>query len=288
MMKKIWFVYPDTTPKGSNAFGWFRESFLKLGMEVEFLFWDSQMRVDGLESIPLPDAVVMRGYNLKLSAWFESLGIRVFNTTRSMELCRDKIATARELLKSGIPTPRTVVYDGQYPSWNTLVEHFHGEPVVMKLSMGSKGEEVYLLRGQQEYSAARSHCEAAAELLPGAEPLFQEFVSTSSGRDLRVWVIGGRVAGHTLRSNRNSFKSNFAQGGDALAVDLPEGAAKLAIEAAEALGLEFAGVDILFGGGVWPEFMVCEVNGNAGFRTASLIGGVDIPHALASYIGKIL
>lgn len=287
-MKKIWFVYPDTTPRDSNAFGWFRESFFKYGMEADFLFWDREMRVDGLESMPLPDAVVMRGYNLILSAWFEMRGVRVFNTTRSMELCRDKIATAEVLVKSGIPTPRTVVYVEQYPSWNTLNGHFNGEPVVMKLSMGSKGEEVYLLRDEEGYLAARRHCEAAAELLPGAMPLFQEFVSTSSGRDLRVWVIGGRVVGHTLRSNRNSFKSNFAQGGDALAVELPEGAADLAVKAAEALGLEFAGVDILFGGGVWPEFMVCEVNGNAGFRTASLIGGVDIPHALASYIGKIL
>ncbi len=287
-MKKIWFIYPETTPRSSNAFGWFRESFLPYGMDVEFLFWDDSMEVPGIEELEQPDAVVMRGYNLPLSAWFESRGVRVVNSTRAMELCRDKIATAEVLARNGIPSPVTKVYPEKYPSWDVLRGDFGSEGVVMKLSMGSKGEEVFLVRDAAEYESAIICCEASAKLLPGSKPLFQEFISTSSGRDLRVWVIGGRVIGHTLRSNKNSFKSNFAQGGDAYRVELPSRAAELAVEATKALGLDFAGVDILFGGGKWSGFLVCEVNGNAGFRTASLTGGIDVPSALASYVSKVL
>jgi glutathione synthase/RimK-type ligase-like ATP-grasp enzyme len=71
-------------------------------------------------------------------------------------------------------------------------------------------------------------------------------------------------------------------------VELPAAASDLAVRAAGALGLDFAGVDILYGGGRVPEFLVCEVNGNAGFRTASLLGEFDIPTALASFIRKII
>lgn len=284
MMKKIWFIYPDTTPRSSNAFGWFRESFSRFAMETEFLFWDAGGEVQGDFPVAPDDIVVMRGYNLPLSARLESEGIRVINSTRSMELCRDKIATAQVLVSKGIPTPRTVVYREGYPPWGVLQCEFLGKPVVMKLSYGSKGEEVFLLESEAGYCEAVANCKRSATLFPGSSPLFQEFISTSSGKDLRVWVVGGEVVGHTLRSNENSFKSNFAQGGNALAVELPEGAAKIAVEAAQALGLDFAGVDILFGGGEFPEFLVCEVNGNAGFRTASLLGEFDIPTALASFI----
>ncbi|MBR5611370.1 MAG: RimK family alpha-L-glutamate ligase [Bacteroidales bacterium] len=286
-MKKVLFLYPATTPRSSNAFGWFSESFAKYGMEVDIQFWGEDGTIPGIESLPKPDAVVMRGYNSTLSQWFENQGVRVVNSTASMELCRDKIETVRALEEGGIPTPRTLLYSSGYPSWGDLMGDFSGEPVVMKLSMGSKGEDVFLLECEEDYIAAKCYCDSSPLLEEGARVMFQEYISTSRGRDLRVWVIGGEVVGHTLRSNPSGFKSNFAQGGNALSVELPAAASDLAVRAANVLGLDFAGVDILFGGGKFPEFLVCEVNGNAGFRTASLLGEFDIPTALASFIGKI-
>lgn len=283
-MRKVWFLYPDTTPRTSNAFSWFRESFLHYGMEVDILFWDKDETLMGVEGKRLPDAAIMRGYNLQLSAWLESEGVMVINSTRSMELCRDKILTAQVLEKRGIPTPRSVVYNELYPLWERLQSDFSGEPVVMKLSFGSKGEDVFLLESEGEYIKGVEHCRRLSGERIGSMPLFQEYIAPSRGRDLRVWVIGDRAVGHLLRSNEISFKSNFAQGGNAMAVDLPPEAAELAVAATKALGLEFAGADILFGGGRFPELLVCEVNGNAGFRTSSIVGGIDIPSALAEYI----
>lgn len=283
-MRKVWFLYPDTTPRDSNAFSWFEESFIRFGMKVEFLFWDSMETLAGIDDMELPEAAIMRGYNLPLSAYLESKGVVVVNSTRSMEWSRDKIATAEILKQRGIPTPETILYPEQYPSWERLQRDFSNEPVVMKLSFGSKGEDVFLLESEDDYVAGVNHCRRLSLERVGSRPLFQEYIAPSRGRDLRVWVIGNRVVGHLLRSNDNSFKSNFAQGGNAIAIALPERAATLAVAAAEALGLDFAGVDILFGGGIYPEYLVCEVNGNAGFRTSSIIGGMDIPSALAEHI----
>ena len=133
-----------------------------------------------------------------------------------------------------------------------------------------------LSRGISEFG------ETPEEVRRGCEPVLQEFVATSSGRDIRVWVTGDEVAGHVLRYNPSSFKSNFAAGGSFRQIPLPPAAASLAVAAARACGLFFAGVDLLFDG--QNGFKVCEVNGNAGFRTAS----ADIPDALFRNLARVL
>lgn len=267
-MKKIWLLYPDTTPQDSNAFGWFRDSFARYGLQVEILFWNGEGVIEGLERYPLPQVAIMRGYHSDLSRTLETFGVRVINSTDSMAACRDKRVTARILTAKGIPTPRIIPQPDSFP-------------FVIKSPVGSKGEEVFLVEDAEQLAVAREH-------LRGLEPFCQEYIATSCGRDIRVWVIGGEVVGGLLRSNEHSFKSNFAQGGNASSIILPQEVKELAVAATEALGLDFAGVDILFGGGKYPPYLVCEVNGNAGFRTASIVGGMDIPLSLAAYVDKIL
>lgn len=356
---KYWLIYPYTTPRDNNAFGWFREAFRRHGMDLEVYFWG----VDGVpksalisengEVVPLdkrdmPNGAIIRGYNSGLSMWFEIHHKRVVNRCKAMEFSRDKVLTARMLEAAGITTPRTLTYGGRggqgasieqaesatltaeygcgaelgrsaadflsgaFPSYGELLCDFRGRPFVMKLTFGSKGEDVYLVENEEQYITAVESCSRTCkerlalfearggmwtengawrgEVLHGCEPLFQEYIAASRGKDLRVWVIGGKVAGHLLRHSSTSFKSNFARGGNADLCDLPLEAAELAISATKCLGLDFAGVDLLFleqceNPADCHRFTVCEVNGNAGFRTASLVGGADIPDALASALG---
>ena len=102
---------------------------------------------------------------------------------------------------------------------------------------------------------------------------------------MRVWVIGGRAVGAVMRYSQTSFLSNYSQGGSVRAFDLPEEAARLAVESAAATGAEFAGIVLLFRG---DGFSVNEVNGNAGVRTLSRGGRNDIPKELFSYISGIV
>lgn len=311
---RVWLLYPYTTSRSSNAFGWFRDTFARYGMDLEIYFWgadglrkDQLLSLDGtiltLNRKNRPDGAIIRGYNSGLSMWFEMKGIKVINPCRGMEFCRDKIATARILEEGGLPTPMTLVYGeglSSAPSFEQLRMDFGGMPFVMKLAFGSKGEDVYLIENYEQYAAALESWRSTAslrlcafrsrgglwsdygcweeEVLHGCTLLFQEYISQSRGRDLRVWVVGGKVAGHLLRFSASSFKSNFAQGGKAQKYPLSEEAASLAVDAARLTGLVFAGVDLLFSG---EHFSVCEVNGNAGFRTSSIVGGMDIPDRIA-------
>ena len=130
---------------------------------------------------------------------------------------------------------------------------------IVKQNDGSRGVNVFLVRSKGEYDSALG--------ILGAKAMLQRYVSSSCGRDLRVWTVGERAVGCVLRHSDSSFLSNYSQGGSADPYALSVEAADLAVKAARSLGLEFAGIDLLFtpGGG----FTVCEVNGNAGFRTLS-------------------
>lgn len=285
-MKRGLLIYPSTTPRGNNAFGWFREAAARYGMELEVLFYDSP-GAGALAGAPAwtPDFVLMRGYNTALSRWYEAQGVTVVNSTDSMILCRDKYRCSEVLAAAGVPVPGAL----------SLAEAEGGAafPFILKLNYGSKGENVFLIGNEREYREALEACrmeeqhrleelsrgitefgETPEEVAYGCTPVLQEFIASSRGRDIRVWVTGGEVAGHVLRYNDRSFKSNFAAGGSFRQIPLPPEAASTAIAAARAAGLFFAGVDLLFDG--HGGFKVCEINGNAGFRTASS----DIPDAL--------
>lgn len=285
-MKRGLLIYPSTTPRGNNAFGWFREAAARYGMELEVLFYDSP-GAGALAGAPAwtPDFVLMRGYNTALSRWYEAQGVTVVNSTDSMILCRDKYRCSEVLAAAGVPVPGAL----------SLAEAEGGAafPFILKLNYGSKGENVFLIGNEREYREALEACrmeeqhrleelsrgitefgETPEEVAYGCAPVLQEFIAFSRGRDIRVWVTGGEVAGHVLRYNDRNFKSNFAAGGSFRQIPLPPEAASTALAAARAAGLFFAGVDLLFDG--HGGFKVCEINGNAGFRTASS----DIPDAL--------
>ncbi len=75
---------------------------------------------------------------------------------------------------------------------------------------------------------------------------------------MRVIVIGGRVIGGIIRQSDGDFRSNVGLGGTARACDVPKNVRDTAIKAANILGLDYCGIDFLFG----DEPLLCEVNSN--------------------------
>jgi gamma-F420-2:alpha-L-glutamate ligase len=105
--------------------------------------------------------------------------------------------------------------------------------------------------------------------------IFQEYVATSHGRDVRVLVVGGRpVAAMERRATNGSFKSNVSLGAEAVPFELKPDLARLAVDAADALNLDVAGVDILFDR---DGYRICEANSSPGFQGLERATGVDVP-----------
>lgn len=285
-MKYGWMLYPRSTAKsrfGNNAFEWMSEAARQQGIKLDIVFIDDLIIdcskevafYDKSEQLDKPDFVIIRCYNMIISSQLEKLGIPVINDTLSMYHSRNKVITAQILNRAGIPTPRTV-YTAQN-DYTLIADRFGGRPFVMKYVEGSGGKNVFLIKNGKDF--------AAAFAMTHGYFLCQEFVENSYGKDIRVYVLGDKVLGCVLRKSRGGFRANFSLGGSAEAFELTDEIEQISIKAAQALNLQFCGIDLLFGSN---GLTVCEMNGNAGFRTITQVSDVDIAQELFDYVESVI
>jgi ribosomal protein S6--L-glutamate ligase/gamma-F420-2:alpha-L-glutamate ligase len=114
--------------------------------------------------------------------------------------------------------------------------------------------------------------------------LFQKFIPTGSGRDVRIIVIGGKAVACMERSNQTDFRSNIAKGGTGRAITPPQEFIEVAERACKELGLDYAGVDLLYGEHGQP--ILCEVNSNAFFLGMEKATGINVAKLYAEYMIK--
>ena len=234
---------------------------------------------DGITD-PKPDFVLFWDKDIHLANRLQSQGLRLFNSARAIEICDSKALTALTLTGK-VATPRTVIAPKTFEGvgYNSLefVENatrLLGLPMIIKESYGSFGQQVYLAKTQDEAKSIISS-------LGHKELVMQEFISESEGHDVRVNVVGGHVASAMERYNDNDFRSNISNGGKMKRVELTEEIKKAAITACDAIGLDFAGVDVLYGKN-GP--IVCEVNSNPHFKSSLECTGVDMSELIMDHI----
>jgi RimK family alpha-L-glutamate ligase len=89
---------------------------------------------------------------------------------------------------------------------------------------------------------------------------------SSKHRDLRVYIVDGEILGAMYRyAPEGDWRTNVALGGavDDATDEMPEEASETALYAADVMGLDYAGVDLVEGEDGW---FVLEVNPTAGFK----------------------
>jgi ribosomal protein S6--L-glutamate ligase len=116
--------------------------------------------------------------------------------------------------------------------------------------------------------------------------LVQQFIPSENRIDIRVLVIGGKVAGAMkLEPRHDDFRTNIHQNGKAQKIDLSKDMEKLAIKSAKVCNLEIAGVDILMENSCHP--LVIEVNYSPGFQGLEAATGLDIAQQIIDYVTLI-
>ena len=116
--------------------------------------------------------------------------------------------------------------------------------------------------------------------------LFQRFLSESAGRDIRLQVVGDQVIASMYRySTDGDFRANITNGGSMKRYEPSPEEISLALRSTRALGLDFAGVDLLFGA---DGPVVCEVNSNAPFKNIYDCTGVNAADAIIAHISSTL
>lgn len=232
--------------------------------------WDA----DGVDFAILWDKDVRLGYQL------EKLGIKVFNPPAAIETCDDKSLT-HIALAGRLPMPPTVIIPTTYKyvgygdmEFLRRAADYLGLPMVIKECRGSFGKQVYLANTIEEAAEIISSHEAVPMLM-------QRAIKESFGRDIRLYVVGNKVIAGMLRSNAADFRANISNGGRSQAYTPTDAEADLAISAADLLGLDFAGIDILQSKN-GP--LICEVNSNAHFHGMESCTGVDVAGAIIDHI----
>lgn len=240
------------------------------------------VRLPGFEAA-LPDAVFVRGVpggsleqvilRLDVLHALRELGVPVYNDARAIERSVDKAMTSLLLSARGVPTP---------PTWVTeciaearaivLRETDAGHDVVSKPLFGSQGHG--LLR------IGRGGDVPPAELINGVWYL-QRYVGPpddgSRWQDWRVLVIGGQAVAAMKRHGRN-WINNVAQGARCEAAELDESLSRLAVDAARAVDMDYAGVDIICGED--GRLQVLEVNSIPAWKGLQAVSRIDIARAL--------
>ena len=215
----------------------------------------------------------------------ERMGHRLFNPARAIEYCDDKALTY-ETLEGSCRIPKTYKIPMTFDtvgytdlSFEKRLGDLLGYPYIIKESYGSYGGQVY-------FAADSDKAKEILKSIEGKECLAQEFIATSRGRDLRAYVVGDRVVATMERSNPDDFRSNITGGGRALPYDITDEQAEVAVSCVHKLGLDFAGVDLLFGKDDEP--ILCEVNSNAQFLGLRKATGIDVSDAIFEHIRKTL
>jgi tetrahydromethanopterin:alpha-L-glutamate ligase len=236
----------------------------------------------------LPDAVLVRGIaggsfeqvtkRLGVLHALREFGVPVYNDARAIERSVDKSMTSFLLHRAGVPTPPTWAVESAAFAQRVLMrEAAAGRQVVLKPLFGSQGHGLKRLGARRGLLAplpplARYQQVAYLQrFVPGARP----------GFDWRVLVIGGQAVAAMRRIGGKGWIHNFAQGAVCEPAELDAPLAQTAVRAAAALGLDYAGVDLIPNPDDTARPLVLEVNGVAAWRGLQSVTPVDLAAALA-------
>ena len=230
----------------------------------------------------LPDFILPRTgsgttyYALSVIRQLEHLGIYVCNGANAIEIVKDKLHMHQVLAHSRLPTPKTML--AKYPIDTKIVAREIGFPLIIKNVTGSFGNGIYLSEAEEKF---RDIIELIYTNNEKANIIIQEFIHDSRGKDLRVFVLGGKVIGCMQRSSDVSFKANYSRGGSVTPFDVTPEIEWLSTEAAKLVGLDVAGIDLLFDG---DGFKICEANSAPDFQGLEKIVGKGIAEDIMDYI----
>jgi ribosomal protein S6--L-glutamate ligase len=191
------------------------------------------------------------------------LGIYSVSSANGLRAASDKFECAQILSYAKIRQPKTVIAsEPENPAF--LIEKVGGLPAVAKLVRGSQGKGVMIL---ESTLAANTALESLYKLK--AEVLLQEYLKGES-KDIRAIVVGDKVVSAMERTaNKGDFRANLSKGGSGKKIDLTDEEKDMAVKAAKALELDFAGVDIMRAN---DTSYVIEVNGNPGTKIIDVTG----------------
>lgn len=209
------------------------------------------------------------------------LGVTVYNDGRAVERTVDKAMTSLQLLLHDVPTPATWICESRHHAQSIVLrETMAGRPVVMKPLFGSQGQGVRKLEhGMSLPVPMEVHVDGLYYL--------QQYIDSGEGEwhDYRVFVIAGQPIA-AMKRHGSQWINNVAMGGRCERIDVDSEIASLAVAAAEAVDIDYCGVDVIRDR--HGKLYVLEVNSIPAWRGLQTVTPLDISQMLVDdFIGKL-
>lgn len=200
-----------------------------------------------------PDFVVNRTNNYKIAEKFEQRGIRVFNPSSLTKLANDKQKCYEFMQENAI---------------EIMPVNYTGVPAVKKAVNGKGGAQVFMINEKEPFKNGWVYQKPASDL----------------GKDLRVWLIGGKIICSVLRESKTDFRSNFCLGGSAAVYRLSKEEEALVYKIARLVDYDYIGIDFVFDGG---RIVFNEIEDTVGARMVYDKTDIDILAEYCKYIVSI-
>lgn len=196
------------------------------------------------------DFVINRTNDCRIGEFYENRGIRVFNPSSLSKLANNKQLCYEFMNSNGIPI---------------LPVNYMSVPVVKKKIDGHGGTQVYMLNESE----------------PFEEGYVYQKPCDTPGKDLRVWVIGGKIILAILRESKTDFRSNYCLGGSAMPYILNLKEINLINKIISLIDSDYIGIDFLFHKG---NLVFNEIEDTVGARMVYDKTDIDILKLYCDYI----
>ena len=217
-----------------------KECYMKLDAKTPEIHYRGGLILNQFDAVIPRIRPSITFYGCALTRQFEALNVYCLNSSTAITQSRDKLFSLQLLLQSGIDIPTTGFANSPLDT-DDLIKMVGGSPLIVKLLEGTQGKGVVLAETKK---AAESVINAFKSL--NVNILVQEFIKEANGKDLRLFVIDGKVVAAIQREALpGEFRANIHLGGSASVIKPTAEEKKIAIRAAKAMDLKVAGVDII-------------------------------------------
>ena len=200
-----------------------------------------------------------------------------FNEASSFARFVDKYEQLQVLEGTGMPRPDYLLATAGTP-FSDLAARL-GDPFVAKGLCSSQGREVFLVRSERELR------DVAMRFGDDRELLFESYVATSHGRDVRLFVIRGEVVCGMQRMSNGGFQANFARGATVAPLAVTDEMRRHATAVYQRTGLDYFGLDLLYGE---SGLVFCETNVMPGFEGMEGATGVNVARLILAMVREVV
>ncbi|MGL2986873.1 30S ribosomal protein S6--L-glutamate ligase [Flavobacterium sp. RSSA_27] len=255
-----------------------KECYMKLDAKTPEIHYRGGIILNQFDAIIPRIRPSITFYGCALTRQFEALKVFCLNSSTAITQSRDKLFSLQLLLNNGVDIPTTGFANSPLDT-NDLIKMVGGPPLIVKLLEGTQGKGVVLAETKK---AAESVINAFKSL--NANILVQEFIKEANGKDIRCFVIDGKVVAAIQREAMpGEFRANIHLGGTASIIKVTSEEKKIAIKAAKAMDLKVAGVDIIRSA---KGPLLLEVNSSPGLEGIEGATNKDIAGEMIKAIEK--